>query len=135
MTTAATPGGSDVTATRQALAAVVDRLTVLRADLAAELAESPADDVWALGSGGHAPADNHPADEATTVFERELDAGLVRGVEAHLAEAHRAMEKLSEGSYGRCDRCGSDIAAGRLRARPESTLCLKCAGQGGVGAE
>ncbi len=120
--------------TRQTLAGVVERLTALCAELRAELSQSPSEDVWALSSGGHALADNHPADEATTVFERELDAGLVRGVEDHLAEAQRAMEKLSEGSYGQCDRCGTHIAAARLRARPESTLCLKCAGQAGVGA-
>jgi DnaK suppressor protein len=39
----------------------------------------------------------------------------------------RAIEKLDEGSYGTCDSCGRPIAAARLRAAPESVLCIECA--------
>jgi DnaK suppressor protein len=39
----------------------------------------------------------------------------------------RALAKLDEGSYGRCDRCGGPIAPARLEAVPESTLCIDCA--------
>jgi DnaK suppressor protein len=39
----------------------------------------------------------------------------------------RALAKLEEGSYGRCDDCGGPIAPGRLEAAPESTLCIDCA--------
>jgi DnaK suppressor protein len=39
----------------------------------------------------------------------------------------RALAKLAEGSYGRCDRCGKPIARARLRAAPESVLCIDCA--------
>ena len=40
----------------------------------------------------------------------------------------RALEKLEEGTYGTCDRCGGPIAAARLRFSPESVLCIDCAG-------
>jgi len=36
----------------------------------------------------------------------------------------RALAKLDEGSYGRCD---GPIAPGRLEAAPESVLCIDCA--------
>ena len=39
----------------------------------------------------------------------------------------RALAKLDEGSYGMCDRCGKAIAPARLRAAPESVLCIDCA--------
>jgi len=39
----------------------------------------------------------------------------------------RALEKIEEGSYGRCDSCGDPIAEGRLKAAPESALCIECA--------
>lgn len=42
-----------------------------------------------------------------------------------LGQVRRALTKLDEGSYGRCDRCGGDIGEGRLEARPWSTRCLR----------
>ena len=39
----------------------------------------------------------------------------------------RALAKLEEGSYGDCDTCGRPIAPARLRAAPESVLCIECA--------
>ena len=39
----------------------------------------------------------------------------------------RALAKLDEGSYGRCDSCGEPIAPGRLEVAPESALCIACA--------
>ena len=47
--------------------------------------------------------------------------------QAVLAEATRALKKLDEGTYGRCDDCGQDIAAERLEALPWATLCVGCA--------
>jgi DnaK suppressor protein len=37
----------------------------------------------------------------------------------------RALAKLDEGSYGRCDVCDEPIPAGRLEALPWAVLCLK----------
>lgn len=39
-----------------------------------------------------------------------------------------ALTRLDEGTYGRCDRCGEDIAFARLRVAPEATRCSHCAG-------
>lgn len=39
----------------------------------------------------------------------------------------RALAKLQDGSYGTCDVCGKPIAEGRLKARPDSVLCINCA--------
>lgn len=41
------------------------------------------------------------------------------------AEVVRALAKLDEDSYGRCDVCAEPIAAGRLEARPWSTRCIQ----------
>src|SRR3954465_7775493 len=45
-----------------------------------------------------------------------------------LAEVDRALAKLDDETYGRCDVCGDDIGAGRLEARPWATRCLRHAG-------
>lgn len=42
-----------------------------------------------------------------------------------LAEVRHALERLDEGTYGRCEVCDEPIAAGRLEARPWSTRCLE----------
>ncbi len=44
---------------------------------------------------------------------------------ALLVQVRRALVKLEEGSYGRCDECGGDIGAARLEARPWSVRCLR----------
>lgn len=70
--------------------------------------------------------DNHPADLATDTFHRELDAGLIVGLDHRLSRVRRAQQKISEGSYGLCDHCGQAIASARLGAMPEAIYCVKC---------
>ena len=41
------------------------------------------------------------------------------------ADVVRALEKLDEGSYGRCDVCGQEIPEGRLEALPWAVLCVE----------
>lgn len=42
-----------------------------------------------------------------------------------LTEVRRALVKLDEGSYGRCDGCDQQIPEGRLEARPWATRCVR----------
>ena len=42
-----------------------------------------------------------------------------------LDQVRRALVKLDEGSYGRCDECGGDIGDARLEVRPWSVRCLR----------
>jgi DnaK suppressor protein len=111
-----------VDADRSRVEAVRTRLKALRATIQDQLSQSQQEWTQELSS-----YDNHPADDASTTFRRELDAGLETGLEHRLWEADRALEKIEAGTYGLCDRCGRPIGAGRLRARPESVLCVRCA--------
>jgi DnaK suppressor protein len=45
-------------------------------------------------------------------------------------DVRRALVKLDEGSYGRCDVCGRSIPEGRLEALPWATLCVEDATRG-----
>jgi len=47
-----------------------------------------------------------------------------------IASVRRALERIEEGSYGECAKCGEAIAEGRLQARPEAALCITCANAG-----
>jgi RNA polymerase-binding protein DksA len=80
------------------------------------------DEVGELGGRG---TDNHLGDMATVTFDRELDEGLEEGAQQTLAKIDHALERLEQGSYGICERCGQPIAEERLRARPWATLCIE----------
>lgn len=42
-----------------------------------------------------------------------------------LADVERALAKVVEGSYGRCDMCGEPIPEERLEVHPWAVLCVK----------
>ena len=71
--------------------------------------------------------DEHDPEGATIAFERSQVEALVRQLEEHLAEIAAAQERLADGSYGRCERCGEAIPAARLEARPVARTCVTCA--------
>jgi len=74
---------------------------------------------------GEESSDQHSADVGAVTLTRELDLSLRTNIEHLLAQVDRALEKIDEGTYGLCDRCGQPIEESRLRAVPEATLCLK----------
>jgi DnaK suppressor protein len=47
-----------------------------------------------------------------------------------LNQIRRALQRLDEGSYGQCLRCGGEIATKRLEAVPFAELCIDCASAG-----
>jgi DnaK suppressor protein len=66
-------------------------------------------------------------DGTTEAVSRLTDVGVVDTLNASEERITRALAKLEEGSYGACDRCGQPIPSARLRAAPESVLCVACA--------
>ncbi|MBB2893428.1 TraR/DksA family transcriptional regulator [Flexivirga oryzae] len=71
--------------------------------------------------------DEHDPEGATIAFERAQVSALAQQAREHLAEIDAALERLADGSYGSCARCGQPIAAGRLQARPTARTCIACA--------
>jgi DnaK suppressor protein len=66
-------------------------------------------------------------DGTTEAVSRLTDVGVVDSLNATEERLERALEKIAEGSYGICDRCGNPIPENRLEAAPESVLCVTCA--------
>jgi DnaK suppressor protein len=75
---------------------------------------------------GEESLDNHMGDVATVTFDREMDYTLEGSEEAKLAAIESALERIDEGTYGRCLRCGKAIAEERLEALPYAELCIDC---------
>ena len=62
--------------------------------------------------------DQHMADDATELFEEELDAGLAEKLREQLAAIERAEERLMSGTYGLSVETGEPIPDDRLEAVP-----------------
>lgn len=69
--------------------------------------------------------DQHPGDVATDTLEREQDQSLREHAATELAEVDAALERLDDGSYGRCEVCGGDIGDERLEVLPQTRYCLE----------
>ena len=66
----------------------------------------------------------HPADLGSDTFEREKDFSILEQVEAELADVDRALVRLDDGTYGKCQACGAMIDDDRLEAMPAARLCV-----------
>jgi DnaK suppressor protein len=66
-------------------------------------------------------------DGTTEAVERLNRVGTARELDAMLRDVDRALQKIEDGTYGICDRCGELIPEARLEARSWSVLCVECA--------
>jgi RNA polymerase-binding transcription factor len=71
-------------------------------------------------------AGDDQADTGTKTFEREQEISLANGIRDRVTQVERALERLDDGHYGYCERCGNPIPAERLAAFPSVTLCVTC---------
>ncbi len=69
---------------------------------------------------------NHMADDATDAFEQAKELALHENARQLLAKVTDALERIDQGKYGTCERCGVEIDPARLEALPYATLCLHC---------
>ena len=68
--------------------------------------------------------DNHLGDVATATFDREMASSLEENSTRVLAEIDAALQRIDEGTYGLCVKCGKPIGVERLEALPWATLCI-----------
>ena len=78
------------------------------------------------GELSSAAGDQHIADHASEMVDRELDVSLEENAEQIVYEIDRALARIDAGTYGRCERCGQEIPEERLEAVPYATLCVTC---------
>ncbi|MFF5205773.1 TraR/DksA family transcriptional regulator [Streptosporangium sp. NPDC000396] len=71
--------------------------------------------------------DEHDPEGSTIAFERAHVQALLDQAHDHLADLDQMAERLRQGTYGVCERCGQTIAFDRLRARPVARTCIACA--------
>lgn len=69
--------------------------------------------------------DNHPADLATELYEREKDVALQDRAELELQRVLLSLDTMKDGQYGTCVVCGKPIPFERLQAIPDTMYCLE----------
>ena len=112
----------EATEARQRLEEERERLQSVRAHLANDhLDEESADESAAELSH----MDQHQADAGTDTFEREKEFAILGQVEGELQDVERALRRLEDGSYGRCEACAEPIADERLEALPAARFCVR----------
>jgi DnaK suppressor protein len=77
-----------------------------------------------FGDGGGLDYDPNFADSSQVTAERG-EAGVLAGqLQETLTEVARALIRLEDGSYGRCEECGVAIEPARLEAMPAARFCI-----------
>jgi RNA polymerase-binding transcription factor DksA len=69
----------------------------------------------------------HMADIGSDNFEQEFTLNLLANEETVLAEIAGALERIDDGSFGRCEECQAPIPKTRLKELPYTRYCVQCA--------
>lgn len=113
--------------TAKEMAELKERLLEERRDLEAQLKEieessfsTPQSDI-----SGEVAFDEEYADSGTATFERERDLSLENNTKDLLGKIAKALDRMEQGKYGICERCGKPIEKARMKALPYALLCIK----------
>lgn len=68
----------------------------------------------------------HIADVGTDNFEQDFTLGLIENEDQELREIDSALERITDKTYGVCDKCSKYIPTKRLDAIPYARLCISC---------
>lgn len=90
-----------------------------------ELAEVESEMDALIEASGVGAGDDQ-ADAGTKTFEREHEMSLVYNARDMVLQTERALERIDNKSYGKCEDCGNPIGKARLQVFPRATLCMLC---------
>ncbi|GAA2132692.1 DnaK suppressor protein [Glycomyces algeriensis] len=65
-------------------------------------------------------------DSGSKTVEHEHEVAVAGSLSERIRQVSHALERLDEGGYGFCEKCGNPIPAARLAAFPSATLCVSC---------
>ncbi|MDJ0498249.1 MAG: TraR/DksA family transcriptional regulator [Acidimicrobiia bacterium] len=106
------------------LDALVELLSTRRVALTrrAETLRSEASDALRDRDISDALDDDAPTEDIDVVTQLIL----IERAEERLWEVEAALDRVADGTYGYCVRCGADIPLLRLRALPAAPHCVEC---------
>jgi DnaK suppressor protein len=79
-------------------------------------------------SGMTEPKENFPdpTDRATLESDRNFMLRIRDREHKLIKKIKKALERIENGTFGICEKCGEDISVQRLKARPVTTQCIDC---------
>lgn len=107
-------------------------LKAIRSELAKDLIrlkkelEEVENEMDALIEASGVGAGDDQADAGSKTFEREHEMSLVYNARDMVLQTERALERIDNKTYGRCEDCKSSIGKARLHVFPRATLCMVC---------
>jgi len=102
-----------------------DKLLALRTELLGDMTKMEDDSLK-----DHAKTISIPTDKeelGSDNAEQELTLTLLGSDEDILDQTEAALQRIENGSYGRCKECGEQIPKSRLDAIPYAADCVRCA--------
>ena len=66
------------------------------------------------------------ADQALTTYTKEMSFTQSENEAQLLQMVDGSLQRMEDGSYGKCLSCGKEIGAKRLEAVPWTHLCIDC---------
>jgi RNA polymerase-binding transcription factor DksA len=72
---------------------------------------------------------NDMAELGSSNFDQEFTLSLLGNEKDALDQIDAALERIKDGSFGRCEMCNASIPNVRLQAIPYAALCVCCASQ------
>lgn len=78
-----------------------------------------------IASGELSAYDNHPAESATQLYEREKDLAFNKRAHDEWNDINDALEKMKKGTYGIDEKTGKKIPFARLKALPTARTAVE----------
>jgi RNA polymerase-binding transcription factor DksA len=100
---------------------LLERTRLLKGDLAGLEEETRTE-----SAGRESSAPGHTAELASDESERDLSYGRMASQTEELKEIAAALDRIKDGSFGKCETCDGSIPKERLRAIAYARLCVKC---------
>jgi RNA polymerase-binding transcription factor DksA len=66
---------------------------------------------------------------ANQAMEEYLAQHMLGNQEYTLSEVEAALDRIKQGSYGKCAECHGDIGVERMKALPYARRCIQCAAE------
>jgi len=69
---------------------------------------------------------NHMAEDGSNLMEAERISTISADLRDVVTQITSAVERIDDGTYGQCQRCGNPINEERLEAFPYVAHCIEC---------
>ena len=67
-----------------------------------------------------------PTDRATYEADRNFELRIRDREHKLIKKVKKALDRIDQGTFGICEKCGEDISIKRLQVRPVTTQCIEC---------